>query len=367
MADIRPFNAEHLPEVARLYMKVMRGRSGNGGDALQRQFRRIFLENPWVAEDIPSLCSFEGDTLAGFLGVVPRPMLFKGSPIRMAVTSQFMVDRETSRGPVAMELLGRFFSGPQDLSFGDGASEEAQRVYVGLGGHGSGLYSFNWLRPLRPVQTLEYFLNRGGGALRAAGRIAGAIGRPAGYLLSRLPVAVFRKPESPYSSRRVEAAELLQCITEIGWREPLRPAYEPASFEWLMSAAAGPRPGELHLGTVRDQGGTLAGWYIFQGRAGCPADLLQLGVRRPNQADAVIAALFRDAWEKGASSVRGQAIPALLVNLTNQYCLFRQANTCVVFHSRDTKILDAIYRGKAALTRLDGECWMGFSTEDWSS
>ena len=123
----------------------------------------------------------------------------------------------------------------------------------------------------------------------------------------------------------------------------------------------------MRLATVREPGGGLAGWYVFQLMPGGHADLLQLGVRRPNQADHVIAALFRDAWEAGASSVKGQAIPPWLVNLSNQYCLFRQANTCVVFHSRDPKIVDAIYRGKAALTRLDGECWMGFSTEDWSS
>jgi hypothetical protein len=58
-------------------------------------------------------------------------------------------------------------------------------------------------------------------------------------------------------------------------------------------------------------------------------------------------------------------MPKYLVNLTNLRCLFRQPQTSVLVHSRDSDLLNVIHRGDAALSRLDGEAWLRFSGEDW--
>src|SRR5664279_2036080 len=121
MREILNLREEHLPDIAALHLRAMQGRSGVVSRALEDYLREIFLANPWIAPDISSLVCFENGEVIGFLGVVPRSMEFRGRPVRVAVSSQFVVDRQRHRGPAAMELLSRFFGGPQDLSYTDGA------------------------------------------------------------------------------------------------------------------------------------------------------------------------------------------------------------------------------------------------------
>lgn len=370
MGEIQPFRDDHLADVASLYLKVMRGRKNvtSVPRTLEAYFREIFLENPWTAPDIPSLVYCDNGAVVGFLGVVPRPMLFRNRPIRVAVPSQFMVDRERHCGPAAMELMHRFFEGPQDLAYNDGAGEDAHIVWTGLGGHAANSYSFNWLRPLRPMRTVRDFVGRAHGLVRLAGRVFTAAAAPMDYLIARAPHEALRKPSSPHASKPINTDELFECIQAIAWREPLKPAYELTSFRWLISqvASAQSTGWQLRTASVSGPDGKLSGWYVYQYRPGGPAQLLQIGSRRPDQFDAILLALFLDAWQCGASSVKGQAIPRYLVNLTNHYCLFRHATTSVLFHSRNKELLDAIYQGKAALSKLDGEGWMRFALEGWT-
>ncbi len=360
MGEIRAFTEEHVAEVATLYVKRMRGRPGLGSASLQNYFREIFLANPWATADIPSWVYVDQGKIAGFLGVVPRVMEFEGKVIRLAVASQLM----TYGGTAAMELLAHLFRGPQDLSFTDGASELAHEVWVGVGALPAHLYSFTWLRPLRPAQTLRNFLDRENGALRLAGRVFSAAAVPVEYLMAKLPTGVFRAPESPFQSRIVEVDELFDCIQTIGWRDRLKPMYERQSFRWLISQA-GSGSGRLQMVTLSGPEGGVVGWYVaYLNKPPGPATLMQLSVRRSTQFDKALAAVFRDMWHQGASSVKGQGMPRHLTSLTNQYCLFRHANTCTVFHSSNEGIQDAIFRGQAAFSGLDGETWLHFSDRD---
>jgi len=357
MGEIRAFTEEHLPEVATLYMKRMRGQPGPGSASLENYFREIFLGNPWATPDIPSWVYLEQGKLTGFLGIVPRTLEFEGRTIRMAVASQFM----TYGGPVAMQLLAHLFSGPQELNFSDGASELAYQVWAAVGASPANLYSFTWLRPLRPAQTVRNFLDRESAALRLAGRAISAAAVPVEYLMAKLPVGVLRAPESPFQSRLVDADELFDCIQKFGSRDRLKPVYERESFRWLISQAAGGR-GTLQMVTLSTPEGALVGWYVvyLEKRPG-PAILMQIGVQRKAQFDRALSAVFRDMWRQGASSVKGQGMPQHLTSLSNQYCVFRHANTCTVFQSREQGVQDAIFRGQAAFSRLDGETWMHFA------
>jgi hypothetical protein len=164
----------------------------------------------------------------------------------------------------------------------------------------------------------------------------------------------------------VPADELFDTIEQLSWKEALRPAYERDSFRWLITEAAGARSaGILRLSMVCCNEGTPCGWFVYWAKPNGPASLLQLGVRRRDQFDGVFLALLQDATEQGCSCVKGQAMPKYLVNLTNLRCLFRQPQTSVLVHSRDSDLLNVIHRGDAALSRLDGEAWLRFSGEDW--
>ena len=369
MNEIRSFTAADAVDVADLYLKVMRGQNRPSGPALQRYFCEMLLENPWASPDVPSLVYLSAGKIVGFLGVIPRWMTFSGRRIRVAVTSQFMIDPAHRRGLPAVALLKRLFAGPQDLSYTDGAAEATHIVWAASGGSPARLYSFNWIRPLRPLATAQTFFQRAPGWswLKGASR---SITRIGDATVSRLVPAI-RPRESRLKSRPVSPEELFDCVQEIGWREPLHPAYEPASFKWLLShterTQISASRDDLRLAVVRDPASdTVCGWYVYIiEQDGGPASLMQIGVRRRDNFDEVFGALVNDAWNAGASLLKGQTIPQYGVNLSEQGCLFRQMNTSVLFQTRDPMIEAAIFKGHAAFSRLDGESWMHFSSEEW--
>jgi len=366
MVEIRAFTEEHVRAAADLYLRSMRGQNRPAPVSLQDYFREIFFGNPWVTAEIPSLVCLEKGKLVGFLGIIPRSMQFRGRPIRVAVGSQFFVERESYRGPAAFELARHLFRGPQDLTFTDGAGEATATVWTAAGAQPCRLYSFNWIRLLRPCQAARGFVDRSGWApLRLAKAASGLAARPVDYLLGRAPLGL-RTPSSRYSTRLVSADELLSCIQDFRGREPLKPTHTPGQFSWLMSQAASARhSGQLRMMTVHAPQGECCGSLVYYAKPRAAAYVLQIGWRRRDHFPEVLRALFQGAWEQGASAVKGQAIPQFLTTLSEQQCLFRQMNSCVVGHSHDPDIMNSLLLGDTAISRLDGECWTRFPGEPW--
>ncbi len=367
MGEIRPFTEEFAEDAAALYFRVMRGQTRPPGETLPKYFCQMLIDNPWASSETPSLVYLENGKLVGTLGVIPRTMEFRGRRILVVTTTQFMVDPEYRRSFAALELLRRCFQGPQDMSWTDGAGEAVGGVWTAAGGRTAPLYSFHWARVLHPLGSARSLLDRAGGSWRLLKGASAVVTVPGDYLLSKLPFGAFRLPASPYSSRLVSAEELFACIQEIGWREPLKPAYELPSFRWMMSEVAKAHSlGELRMTTVQDPKGVRCGWFAYCAKPGGTAYVLQIGVRRRDQFDSTLLALFRDAWQAGCIVVKGQSIPQFLTKLTEQFCLFRHASSAALVQSRDPDLLNTVRAGEAALTFLDGESWLRFSSEDWA-
>ena len=367
MEEIRAFGEEHVRDTANLYWKVMRGQPTAAPPALEGAFRETFLENPWASPEICSLVFLDKGKQSGFVGVIPRAMEFRGRPIRAAAIGAWVVDRRSHAGLGGMKLLRQALNGRQDFSVTDGAGNEASSVWTALGGRVSPVYSFYWMRVLRPFQTARNFLDRAGGIFPALKTVSGVVTAPADFLASKLPVGMFKRPASLYSSKLVSAAELLECIQEARPRESLRPAYSMPSFEWLLGqAGTGSGHRGLRLKNVYAPDGERCGWFVYYATPGRVASVLQIGCHRRPQFAEILRALFADAWEQGACAVNGRAMPPYLVPLTEQYCIFRQPYSCVIGHSRDPEIMNAFQTADAALSGLDAEAWLRFSSEDWA-
>lgn len=364
MGEIRAFEPSQIREVAAMQLKVIRGDPRPPSAAFQQYFKLMFFENPWRCDDLPSLVYLHQGKVAGFLGVIPREMEFAGRRIRVAVVSQLMVDRDVYRGLAGHDLMKRFLAGPQDLSYSDGATEAAYLCWRGAGAQAATLYCLEWLRVLRQARYMGMLFAEKGGGWR---RFSGAL-KPAAALLDTaigaLPFRAARAPVSEYVSEEATVDDLLAAIREIGWRDPLRPAYEDKSFHWMMAETERARNnGTLRLGVVRD-GARRAGWFVYFAKRGGTSPVLQIGAR--TQAfDGVLRALLADAWRHGSVAVRGQAVPHHLSSLTRQFCGLKHLWPTVLFHSRHQAVTDAILRGDAALSRLDGEWWMRFCVDDW--
>jgi hypothetical protein len=366
VGEIRRFEEAHIPEVAALELKVFRRGRGRAGPALERYFAKVFFHNPWRDCALPSFVYLHRGRVVAFIGVVARPMEFNGRRILVGVASQLMADTEAYRGFAGLALMKRFLEGPQELSITDGATEPAYAVWTAMGAKVARLYSLEWLRILRPARYLQGRLRQHPkAAVRGMARWIFPGCWLADAALSKLPFQAVSPPVTELRGEPVGAGELLQCVEEIGWRDALKPCYDPASFQWLLDEAATARSrGELRTVVVRDPGGTRAGWYVYYAKPGGVFIVLQIGAAA-RRMDKVLLALWRDAWAQGAVAVRGQVVPRHLLDFHLRHCTFHYLGNGVLVHSRDPQLMACVLQGEAALTRLDGEWWMRFADTDW--
>lgn len=365
MGEVQSFKEEHAEDVARIYLRAGRGQDRHPGKSLPDYICRLHLRNPWASPDIPSLVYLEKGKVVGALGILPGAMEFQGEPVRMAIMTVYMVDAEHRNGPAGIRLMQRAMKGPQDFFWADGASGSVSVLWTALGGHTASLYAFNWIRVLRPFGMAASGLDRIGRAGRLVKPLSGLLTFPSDWLLSRAPLSFLREPVSPYSSKLVSAEELLNCIQELGWRETLKPSYSPDSFSWLMREAAMCRWGNLRMVTVSNAEGEKSGWFIYYAAPGGASFVLQIGVRRKEDFRNTLLALFRDAWQQGSVCVKGASMPPCLTTMTELHCFFRHPQNRALVHSRNAAIADALRRGEAAITRIEGSGWLRFSRESW--
>lgn len=368
MSAVRPFREQDIPEVAGLWLRIFRRIDAPAPPPLQAYFRELLFESPWADATLPSLVYEErGLGIAGFLGVMPRAMSFRGEPVRAAVATQLMVNPR-ARGYPGARLLRRFFAGPQDLSFSDGANEFAERLWRSCGGSVALLYSLNWTRVLRPARFALAELRRRAPrlapALRALGPLAGAVDGAA----ARTPVGVRWLPAR--TSLDIDTAPddrtLLWCIRNLDGNRALRPDYDLAGLSWLLRRAAEKRMhGTLYRAVARLPGGDIAGWFLYYLAPEGVAQVLQFGAR-PRSAGDVLASLFRRARAQGALAVSGELEPRYMKELARARCRIECPGYGVVVAARRPEILDAVHAGDAFLTRLEGEWWARFSDPDWS-
>src|SRR3979490_242670 len=178
MATIRIFAEDDVPAVAALFERVYPEQRWISRTACEAYFREILFGNPWRDLDLPSWVAEEDGRMAGFAGVVPRRMAFRGRPIRVAVGCQFMVDPNRRHGLTALQLARAALSGPQDLFIADGANDLSRQILTGLGGTTPLLYNLHWTRPLRPARYALSLLEERGALplpLTLAARPLGAL------------------------------------------------------------------------------------------------------------------------------------------------------------------------------------------------
>src|SRR5689334_22392665 len=102
---IRDFCESDIPTVAALWASAFHKHANISLDDIGSYIHQIFSANPWRTEELPSLVHEDSARhVTGFLGVVPRQMLFRGEPIQVAVASQLMVDKNRRSAFAPMEM-----------------------------------------------------------------------------------------------------------------------------------------------------------------------------------------------------------------------------------------------------------------------
>ncbi len=370
MDPIRAFRRDDIPGVARLWLRIFDERERRAPKALQDYFRDIFFDGPWVDPSLPSLVYEEqGLGIVGFIGVIPRRMTFNGQPVRVAVATQLMAD-ERSRSYPAVKLMRRFLDGEQDLSFSDGANDLAEKLWRACGGSVALLYSLKWTRILRPAQYARRLLCVHGRTWTSA--LAAAALKPVCHALdalaARTEAGARWLPESSnlLIDRDPQDETLFWCVNHLSGERALRPEYDIESFRWLLTRAADKQMhGTLRKAVVREPGGQIAGWYLYYLDPGGVGQVLQFGAR-PASVRRVLNSLFQEARSQGAVAVSGELEPRFMKEIATSRCEFTWPGYAVLAQSRNPDLLNAVHRGDAFLTRLEGEWWARFSDRMWS-
>jgi hypothetical protein len=364
MGHIRSFGPDDVTQVADLHRRVFQ--TGPADARIDRAYRAYFatvvLGHPWAAEGLPSLVHVEDDgRVTGFLGVTPRRMLLEGRPIRVAVSSQFIVEPGSRSQLAAIRLLKAFAAGPQDLCLADEANLASRRIWEALGGTTATLYTLYWLRPLRPAACVARRLEQRGfpSALMSLCRPAA---RAVDALLTRVK-GPFRVAAPAVSGAPLDAERLARALVETSRGVSLCPTYEPAALDWLF-AVLGDKTGHGRFERVVVQNATrdAVGWYLFYANPGGIGEVLQIGAREGSMGD-VLDHLFHRAWTEGLVALSGRIEPRYIQDLADRECLFHHRGYWTLVRSERPGVLEAIHGGRAFLSRLEGEWAMRFQLD----
>ena len=357
---IRKLTGDDIPAVAAIFYRVHLANDATTAKfslaAISAEFEEIFLRNPWLDENLPSLVCEDGNGgILGFIGVTPRKMNIKGRPVVAAVSAHLMIEPERRAELAGMRLLQRFFSGPQELSIADFANDIGRKVWDRLGGKTSHIHSLQWVKLLRPGAVA---LSSAEGKFRSL-RWLSPITRPLGQLsdaaLARMAPSRFHFSDPDLIPTKLDDETLLALISRFGAFYSMRPEYDPLSLSWLIRRAEKINcRGELRKVALRDASGAIAGWYLYYLNSGGSSEVLQLCAREAS-AGAVLDHLFHHAWSNGSVLVSGRLEPQLLPALSSRSCYLNCGPPWVMVHARDPEILQAVERGDVFLSRLDGE------------
>lgn len=320
---IRPFRREDIPGVVTLRRHAFRLSERKTPSALADYFDVTFFGSPWCDPAFPSwVYEDEQGAVGGFVGVIPRPMHWKGQPILAAVATQLMVAPGVT-GSIGIRLARAFFSGAQDLSIADSANDPAHRLWIMMGGVASSGRRMSWHRRLDHLP-----------------------GPPAGTYLATLD------PE-----------ELVPCMHDVLRSYRVAPAYDVRSVAWLVSLAGAKKQfGRLAGGVVRDAGGHAVGWLLFYTGAGSKrAEVLQMG-SLPEARGLLLAHALWQARSHGARQLRGRVEPSFRSALAAAQCELTAAGPWFLLKAADADLLADLEPGRddTFLSRLDGEWWLAF-------
>jgi hypothetical protein len=358
---IRPLEQDDLHAVAAVYELVMRSGSPEPPPGLVPYFERTLLAHPWVDSEIPSLVYEESDgDISGFIGSHVRRFELDGKPIRVAYGGQLVAHPRVRHKAVGALLMRHYLAGRQDATVTDTASEPTHAMWGKLGGETVGLGCIEWTRVFRPGRfAAERIRARGRRGLAASGL------RGLDAVTTRIPGLAAAPAPTDVRAEELTPERLVEAVDACSAGLVLRPAYDEPFLGWLFGELeAVSEYGSVVRKLLRTTDGSIIGWYVYYLRPGGTSHVLQV-MALERSVGTTLDYLFHEVHSNGAAALRGRVEPRLLEPLARRRCILRYSGGFLV-HSQDSTLLNAVAYGKALITRMDGEWWMGHHTERFS-
>ena len=357
MTRIRELTAADIPRVADVHRRafeVAPVMTPQLLDEYAHWLNTVFLEGPArTPERQSSLVCEDGDDIIGFFGVVARTVELNGRRYEATAGSNLVVLPER-RGGIGSQIIAEYLSRSPDLAIVDEPEARASRLFS-RAGMVVMPQSVRWTLPLSPLRHVISTVRDYVPGIAAAGPLAGLLDRAA-----RRP----RRSPFHYSGASGLVAEpmsddgLARLLSEFGSPEDLRPVTSDGSTEWLLQRARGMRQhGELQLVALREGDGPVVGWYVYYAKRGAAGEVLQL-VAASAWTIAVLEHLALHALARGVISLTGVMDVRFLAALSHHWAViapFPRQTKYVMVHSTRPEILEAFWRNRVLLSRLDGE------------
>lgn len=355
--------------VASLYESSMRSGSRVPPSNLEAYFSNFFLKPNSPGGHFPSLvCVDDRGELVGFLGVHNRRLILDGRRIPAICSGPLIVEAKSRTSAIGVFLLREILSGPQELTFTDGANEAARRVWERLGGATSWLTCHEWTRVFQPLQfSLKLLSERpntthiieplrratwplGFGIDAMARRLAGGRLGHAGKDVSG-------------SAEELTPESMLEAWCELSRGLRLKPDYNVDYLRWLFEAMrAFHGLGDFQAKLVRSDKKQILGYYIYYHRRGGISQVAQVMAKSTSKEE-VLGRLFREADLGGAIAIKGRLEPHLVEPLARLRASSSYTPPLTLVHAKNSSVYGALFKGAALLTRTEGEWWMTFHLE----
>jgi len=352
-AQVRACTPDDIPAVAGLFQRTFRNARHARTASLGSYLRELHFEHPWRDPALASKVFVTDGAVRGFIGILPLRLAFRGRTLRAAVASSLMVENPQANPLAGARLFRAYLSGPQDVSLSDSANAVSRGMWDRLGGKTAPSESMEWVRPFRPCATALALGADFVPPLRFARPLAGLGDSIAGIFNHDL-VHV----QSTDAAHDVDASDedLIRLIPELAAAYEVRPAWDSTTLRWMLAHAADKnRHGPMIRRIVRGRDGGVLGCYVYYGRRGGVAWVLQL-LARPEAIGPVLDNLLANALARGCVGVRGRSQARLLDALQRRQCMFFHRSATVV-HSHDAELVAAIRGGEALVTGLAGDAW----------
>jgi hypothetical protein len=355
--SVRPVAESDIPQVADLYWSYMRRRKGSAPPGLQPFLRELYLKNPFSDAAVPSIVyEDKKGRIIGFLGGIVRRMSVGGETIRVAFGGNLVVHPGARSGIAAPRLIESFLATDHDLTMTDSANEITRKILERLSFRTIPAMNIHWARPLRPAHYGVYALSRAAGPAISLGMRLAA--KPfcslADGIAARHAASPFRQTKPRLQGAELDLETLLHCLVEFRKGYSLWAEYDSRSLEWLLGFMERvPTRGTLRKVVVRD-GSQIVGWYIYYVKPGAVAEVVQIG-GEPKLTKDVLDHLFYDAWTHGAIALHGMVDIRRMADFSDKGCFFTCRGGWTIARSHKPGVLEAMERGDAFLSRLDGE------------
>lgn len=223
------------------------------------------------------------------------------------------------------------------------------------------IQSLEWHRAFKPLTAAAIAYGRAVPVLRSRAVLAP---------LSWLDQAMRRrrpsiKPAAVPECRTIPATPdaFFACAAPMLFRFPVRPVWDREEFDWLVGIASQNRHlGELHVRIVLDCGGQPIGAFLYFGRKGREATVLNLLCAAGREFD-VVGQMLSSLDAEGYACASGIAQPFMMNAISRQRWLSFKHRGYFCLVTRHADIKEAALRNDIYIGGLASESWSRLLTD----